>query len=124
MSRLVFVYGTLKHGYHNNSLLHTATLVKADTVEGFKLYDCGFPIAKASEGEKISGELYEIEDDGTLARLDRLESNGSMYNRTPVVTSSGHECEMYVGGESWWTGRNRYLDECPVIDGAYTWSSR
>jgi len=114
---LVFVYGTLKEGYGNNYLLSSSEKVSSGVMEGYKLYDCGFPIAVKSDGDFISGEVYDIGDDAmVLNRLDRLESEGSMYNRVDNFGTS-----LYVGGEDYWDLDN--LQICPQDpeNGAYVW---
>lgn len=83
----VFVYGTLKRGYGNNSLLKNSTFIgNATSLESTYLTFCngGFPMTIdtfESDKYKIYGELYEINDMYTMVRLDMLESNGSLYTR-------------------------------------------
>lgn len=122
----VFVYGTLKEGYGNNRLLTGHTKVGDFIVQNYKLYDCGFPVAWPSEGEFITGEIWDIHDSQeTLLRLDRLEGEGSMYNRTDIVAinNDGQEelAQMYVGGPKYWDTER--LRVCPKNSaGAYVWS--
>lgn len=129
----VVVYGTLKRGYGNNRLLQTSNFVSECIVPGYLLRNAGFPVAFPSPDDALKGELWDIGDDlSTLSNLDRLESNGRMYNRTPVEAISLTETEpfaegvnahMYVGVHEFW---NRLEDEqlplCPVVDGYYRWS--
>lgn len=123
---LIFVYGTLKEGYGNNRLLMGHTKRGDFIVHNYKLYNSGFPVAWPSEGETITGELWDIGDSReTLQRLDRLESEGFMYNRTDVIAvgPDGIEepAQMYVGGSKCWNTRE--LPECPKNpEGAYVWS--
>ena len=84
-SHLVFVYGSLKRGQSNHRPLATAEFVsQARTVErAFRLVDLGpYPamIRSEEESQSIVGELFRVDDD-TLAAVDRLESNGSLYLR-------------------------------------------
>ena len=122
----VFVYGTLKEGYGNNRRLQGHTKVGDFIVQGYKLYDCGFPVAWPSENEFIQGELWDIgESQETLRSLDALEAEGYMYNRTDIVarTPDGQEelAQMYVGHPKNWD--LYHLAECPKNpDGAYVWS--
>ncbi len=96
----IFVYGSLKHGFSNHSLLSkfsdTQFLGKAITEDKFKMvgYSSGtFPyLVKESvplqvDAVQIHGELYEISEE-CLARLDKLEGHPDFYTRT----------EIYVGG--------------------------
>lgn len=113
----VIVYGTLMSGYGNNRLLETATFVDTVVVQGYKLFYSGFPVATPSADDSIHAEIWEIEDDGTLARLDRLESEGNMYDRVEIF----EDTHMYVGCQPFWDFSN--MEECPKVDGIYKWGS-
>lgn len=98
----VFVYGTLKSGKGNNRLLHDQRFVGRAWTRSpaIALVDLGpFPgavrIAAATVPHRaVFGEVYRVDDAG-LARLDRLESNGSFYTRELVDTSLG-EAWIYL----------------------------
>jgi gamma-glutamylcyclotransferase (GGCT)/AIG2-like uncharacterized protein YtfP len=82
----VFVYGTLKSGYNNNRILTDgkATLVEENRIiDGYKLYDFGFPVARVSEGDRIKGEVWELRegDENTLRRLDGLEGHPQLVHQ-------------------------------------------
>jgi len=90
----VFVYGTLKKGFHNHRLLEGCEFIGTRSVSGFTLIDLGaFPGMVASPGE-VTGEVYEI-DDETLARLDQLESEGSFYKRVKI-NIDGDDVSTYL----------------------------
>lgn len=113
----VFVYGTLKRGYGNNALLAKAKFIEKRVLPGFKLYNAGFPVARESPGDSIVGEVFEIskDDKNTLQWLDRLESNGRMYNRTEAG-----DVQLYVGHPDYWDFRQ--LAICPKDeDHNYFW---
>jgi gamma-glutamylcyclotransferase (GGCT)/AIG2-like uncharacterized protein YtfP len=83
------VYGTLKRAFGNHRILHEGRaefLGKAVTLDNFVMTGRGVPFVWPHEqGYPLVGELYDI-DTGqhaatTLARLDRLESNGYVYER-------------------------------------------
>ena len=75
----VFVYGTLKQGYHNHYLLEGCKFEEAEA-EGFNLHASAYlPYAVPGEGT-IKGELYEV-DNEVLKRLDRLEGHPRYYRR-------------------------------------------
>jgi gamma-glutamylcyclotransferase (GGCT)/AIG2-like uncharacterized protein YtfP len=135
---LIVVYGTLKKGYGNNRLLDKATFVTECIVDGFKLYNSGFPVSAVSAGESIKGEVWDIGDPSkdavagqTLVNLDRLEGcrddDSSMYNRHHVVAygdgSMLYHCDMYVGNPKYWREFNT-LRECPKDENnnSYYWS--
>ena len=78
----LFVYGTLKRGFGNNYILRNSEFVGSAISENkFIVYDCGFPCAYPDyNGKKIKGEIYKLTDEDFIF-TDRLESNGSLYNR-------------------------------------------
>ena len=123
-----FFYGTLKSGYGNNRLLSSGKLVGKALVDGYKLFNSGFPVATKEEGAYVVGEVWEVADEDfrTQSNLDALEGYPYMYGRDTVHASidevTGHECQMYVGNNESW--RNfAGLKECPVNkDGNYEWS--
>lgn len=106
MDKLIFVYGTLKKGYGNNTLLHSAEFVgNAQTVRPFKMYSYGgFPVVFETNDDKsapVYGEMYRVKDARTMHSLDSLEGHPDWFCRTPVVvkTPEGEytEVEMYIG---------------------------
>jgi len=74
----VFVYGTLKRGYNNHSLLEKATLLgKAVTKKKWTMIgkDMSFPYVMEQDdalGKNVVGEVYVVNSQ-ELASLDRLE---------------------------------------------------
>lgn len=103
MPQRVFVYGSLKRGYHNNYLLAESSYLgeRITSNETWVMYSLGrFPgvIRSFHAGvcASISGDLYEVSEQ-TLARLDMLESNGSFYKRELVPLHGEDEpAWMYV----------------------------
>lgn len=99
----VFVYGSLKRGYHNNVLLRESRFIgeRITQDETWIMRSLGgFPgVVKEYHGAlsaSIFGDLYEV-DDITLARLDRLESNGHFYNRELVrLRDESEPAWMYI----------------------------
>lgn len=115
----VFVYGTLKRGYHNNVLLSNAKFLEEKVLPGFKLYNAGFPVARESPGDSVFGEVFEIADNdkNTLRNLDRLEGEGRMYHRQQV---EGENVSLYVGYADFWDFQRMPI--CPKReDGSYIW---
>ena len=88
----VFVYGSLKQGFHNHSILQGSTLLGThNTDKEFKMLDLGsYPAVVDSPecGFSIYGEVYEVDDD-TLRSLDFLEGCPSFYNRKTLTTPYG-----------------------------------
>ncbi|MBI5521587.1 MAG: gamma-glutamylcyclotransferase [Desulfarculus sp.] len=96
---LVFVYGTLRRGYVNHSLLGGASaLGPARTREAYALYLDDFPYLVESEPVcAISGELYAVSASG-LGLLDQLEEHPSWYERRlrPVVDQEGQTRQAWI----------------------------
>ena len=86
----VFVYGTLKKGYHNHEVLTEESggkFIGTTNVKDYALADLGsFPAAFPMAGSTIIGEVYEVED---LDSIDHLEGYPSFYNRIEVETVYG-----------------------------------
>lgn len=91
----VFVYGTLKTGRGNNSLLRAATFIgTAKTKEKFALADCGCPYAfpedvvsekyRADLCHPVIGEVFRMNDVVTACDLDTLEGYPWHYNRRVI----------------------------------------
>ena len=82
---LIFVYGTLKKGYGNNSLLNNSKFIgEAITTEKYALYKSGIPfVIKDEKISQIHGEVYEVAPD-TLKVLDDLEGHPDWYNREEI----------------------------------------
>ena len=78
----LFVYGTLKRGFGNNWILRNSRFIGCGVSEDlFDVYSCGFPCAYPNDdGKRVFGEIYELTDEDFIF-TDRLESNGSLYQR-------------------------------------------
>ena len=77
----VFVYGTLKKGHYNNTLLEEAEFVGAAKTVGndYTMYHLGaFPGVKEGGCDSITGEVYNVNDE-QLARLHQLEGHPTFY---------------------------------------------
>ncbi|MEN3941907.1 gamma-glutamylcyclotransferase family protein [Prosthecobacter sp. SYSU 5D2] len=92
---LLFLYGTLKRGGSNHGYMRGQRFVaEARTVPRYKLYDLGgYPgmVLADTGGLSITGEIWEVDNDG-LARLDELEDiEGGEYSREPVTLLPPHQ---------------------------------
>jgi gamma-glutamylcyclotransferase (GGCT)/AIG2-like uncharacterized protein YtfP len=78
----IFVYGSLKRGFRNHHFLATSRFIGTGTTRpDFDLLDLGyFPAAIKPGTFAIQGELFGV-DRHTLQNLDRLEGNGTFYQR-------------------------------------------
>ncbi|KAG6389152.1 hypothetical protein SASPL_150611 [Salvia splendens] len=97
--KLIFVYGTLKRGFYNHSLLEdlirtgaAAYVGSCTTVEAFPLV-CGphgipYLVNLPGSGLRVRGELYSVPSVHGLARLDELEGvERGHYERLPVAVA-------------------------------------
>ena len=81
---IIFVYGTLRKGFHNHKLLSFTTyLGTAKTAEKYTMYTSGIPFVNCTPAiSQIAGELYSVSDE-CLSWVDNLES----YNPNSPETS-------------------------------------
>lgn len=95
----VFVYGSLKRGFHNHDLLAQSNFIDAATTNArFDMFSLGFYPAVVVPGRFcIQGEVYQV-DAGTLADLDLLEGNKVYYlrHRIAVTTTSGRALRAWM----------------------------
>ena len=82
----VFVYGSLKKDFHNEQWLFDAVYVGTGITKFSDYHMISFDqFSGVIYGNNyIFGELYEI-DDEMLKQLDKLESNGSFYQREETI---------------------------------------
>jgi len=126
---LVSVYGTLKQGWGNHTLLSKDPITKGHI--GIKKLDgVGFPIIKLGDSYRLNVEVYEVNPE-ELARLDSLEGyredrKPTFYDRktTKVTTYEGKEIETYVYEYVDNSFPNRILEECKEESGVYNWVGR
>lgn len=93
----VFVYGSLKKGYHNYPVLKDSEYLGTFKTKGkYDMFSLGsFPaVIKNSHNYFINGELYSVTDE-VLNDLDELEGNGYFYKRylTPL---QGYDEDVWV----------------------------
>lgn len=90
--QLLFVYGSLKHGFPNQHV-NTGRRVagRFRTLERYPLYLLGAGevpclVAPAGSGYQVAGELYEV-GAADLARMDKLERIGEPdgYERVEIL---------------------------------------
>lgn len=128
----VFVYGTLKRGYRNNYILERAEFVgSGQTVAKCRLFNAGFPVLRRrakKDGEwnaPVRGEVFNVTDEETMQRLDRLESEGRMYHRRKkkIRLDDGTVilANTYVGDTGYWQNRAPLY---PAPQSAYEWARR
>ena len=102
---LVFVYGSLKKGFHNHHFMGDADFVsEARTRDpvwllhqfNSKTKPGAYVPGVEDKGDGyIKGEIYQVDDEG-LKKLDRLEENGTRYCRRQVCFEGGLTAWMYT----------------------------
>jgi gamma-glutamylaminecyclotransferase len=99
------VYGSLKKGQYNHSLLKSSKYLGECAIPpGYGLYVFGLPfLVKDDKGPGCYGEIYEVSKE-TLNDLDVLEGHPSIYKRElldVVELDTGHKlkcwCYIYQG---------------------------
>ena len=112
----VFVYGTLRRGFSNHGLLATSKFIaEAATLRPYWMITTGpFPVLLDKVPDDfgvpalaVAGEIYHVAD-ATVAALDRLEREGTSYDRKVTeVFEAGHKVEayIYVGVAAYWHPR-------------------
>lgn len=101
---LVGVYGTLKQGYGNYTVMQSAEGVfkgKALTKDKFIMNGYGFPyiIPDTSDvAKQVVLELFEVDERGVTHELDSLEGHPTFYKREeiPVILENGEETTAWV----------------------------
>ena len=124
---MLFVYGSLKRGYYNNTLLDDATYIEAarTIARDYHMVDVGFPMVSRMDepGQRISGELWSVPDD-VLPNIDSLEGHPHWYEReiTELITDGGTYTTgwMYMipRQEIWDAMTKAYIGQpCKVVNG-------
>ena len=111
----IFVYGTLKRGFHAHSLLSSAPssfYSEIRTSKDYHLYDVGsFPgliFDSSIEGQGVLGELYEVPE-AAFKSLDRYECvSTGLFRREIIELEDGTKCSAYIF--------NSNLDNSHIID--------
>ena len=82
---LLFTYGTLRFGHHNEIYLKGADyLGKVETKDLYKMYANGIPYVINEPYSKIIGDLYEVNDKFIIESLDILEGHPNNYYREEI----------------------------------------
>jgi gamma-glutamylcyclotransferase (GGCT)/AIG2-like uncharacterized protein YtfP len=94
-SQIVFVYGTLRRGSWNHSLMHGAEFLgAAKTKERLALYCGATPyLVRAEPVSNVVGEVYRV-DDELLAILDEHEGHPHWYRREGLDVILDHGGEL------------------------------
>lgn len=96
------VYGTLKKGFGNNTLLGKSKfLAYANSEESLRMSGIGIPYlyeGDCAEGSQVHVELFDVKNSGNQIDIDYLEGHPSNYKRTrkKFVTHGGEHIEAWV----------------------------
>jgi gamma-glutamylcyclotransferase (GGCT)/AIG2-like uncharacterized protein YtfP len=115
---LIMVYGTLMSGFGNNRLLVGQNLIgKCETNEEFALYKSGIPFVYPDKAvSKIKGELYKVEGEEAIRRMDSLEGHPRWYQRRETsVTCNGKEYTAWL----YFYPHEEAMNNSLVINGDY-----
>lgn len=120
----IFVYGSLKRGFHNHWQLEESTFFDTALTlrKEWLMFSMGsYPAlvrVPNGAGDVITGEIYKVNDE-TFKRLDRLEWYPHHYSREKVLILSDNgylmECWVYYQPDS------DYIREYPQVCGG-TWT--
>jgi len=97
MTSLVLVYGSLKQGFYNHSVLAGASYLGTYvTPPKYTMYDMGsYPAIEMGGDTAISCEVYEVAGMGMKA-LDSLEGYPHFYNRKLLDTPYGEAWIYFI----------------------------
>ena len=105
MKHLVAVYGSLKKGFGNYSVMESAKgkfITEAITKESNYVMDgYGYPYVVFNDSEHaraVKVEIYEVDDIGLKMHLDRLEGHPTFYKREKLkfITAIRRELEAWM----------------------------
>lgn len=101
--KLAAVYGSLRRGFGNNRVLGNSKFLGEDkTEEEYTMYSLGaFPAIVPEGNTAIHIEVFEMENDATLTRLDALEGYPSFYDRKVIETKYGNAYIYFIAGTRW-----------------------
>lgn len=94
-NELLFVYGSLKKGFDNHSLLgkYAKRLGKAHSIKKFTMLEDSFgnyPYIVDVPHAKIKGELYQINRAELMKKIDEFEGAPDYYIRKKIEVKSHH----------------------------------
>lgn len=91
------VYGSLRRGMHNHSVLSGAKLIDVtETQDEFKMVSLGSFPAVIPGNKSVKIELYETDSPEIKKNLDRLEGYPDFYNRKKILLKNGMKAWIYI----------------------------
>ena len=91
----IFVYGSLKKGFGNNSLLKTSIFIGNHTIQGYEMYNFGWypAIIEGKLTDEVQGEIWEV-DSTTKMYIDGMELGAGYRIEKTII--DGETVEFYV----------------------------
>ena len=91
------MYGTLRRGFGNHTLMGDSEQLGTDTLNGFEMFTAGgFPVVyPTAKDDSIVVEVFEVTEDKLTGPLDMLEGHPRWYKRELVPTVFG-DAWMYI----------------------------
>jgi gamma-glutamylcyclotransferase (GGCT)/AIG2-like uncharacterized protein YtfP len=114
-TNIVAVYGTLREGLNNHTLISECKRIGLGWLTGFRMHNLGdYPgiVSTLDDGGRIRVEWYDVSDE-ILEELDRLEGydpnavDASMYIRKRIFSPYGR---------GWIYLYNKSLDNAPYME--------
>ena len=104
MEHYFAVYGTLKRGYSNNTLLKDSEYLGTfQTEPNYTLFDGGFPIVEREGSTPITVELFKVTEPSVVDRVNALEGftgekghPSNWYDVDHVTLPNGIVANMFV----------------------------
>ncbi len=122
------VYGTLRAGHGNHSIIAHLPKVYEGNIGIEKLAGRGFPIIKLGDRYNLIVEVYDVPHDGTMARVDGLEGYtpgipATFYDRKEVICTNNKTKEEEI--ISVYEYVSDFTDdiesECEITRSLYSW---
>jgi len=99
LMQYVFVYGSLKQGFHNNHVLEDSEFIKKIALKGISLHEGpGFPFAQKQPNARTEGEIYKVSSK-VLKHLDHLEGHPNWYVRKSFKIGGLSKVWIYLNPE-------------------------
>lgn len=135
--KLMFVYGTLKQGSHNNSILTNSKFVgRAVTEKNLNIKSIGIPVVMMPStdtmkniAKPIIGEVYKVSK-RTIKTIDILEGHPNLYKRTIMsvkIKNEIHKAYIYLFQQNNFieeSGFEQEPDDCSITitEEGYEWA--
>lgn len=116
-NQIVAVYGSLRKGLSNHGCLGDSPFLDTTTTKPeFRMWSYGGFPGCTPGGERMVVEVYRVESQATMDRLDRLEGYPNFYNRKIVELENGIKAWVYYIEEpEEWTKESDHIEDWKVF---------